>query len=37
MLDKAGFERGVWFDEPRADGSVGTVVGCTLDLPAVLG
>jgi aminoglycoside 6'-N-acetyltransferase len=36
MLDKAGFERGVWFDEPRADGSVGTVVGCTLDVPTVL-
>ena len=36
MLDKAGFERGVWFDEPRPDGSAGTVVGCTLDVPTVL-
>ena len=37
MLDKAGFVRGVWFDEPRADGTTGTVVGCTLDVPTVLG
>lgn len=36
MLDKAGFARGVWFDEPQADGSVATVVGCTLDVPSVL-
>lgn len=37
VLDKAGFERGVWFDEPQSDGSVSTVVGCTLDVRNVLG
>ncbi len=36
MLDKAGFTRGVWFDEPQADGSTTTMVGCTLDVAAVL-
>jgi RimJ/RimL family protein N-acetyltransferase len=36
-LDKLGFRRGIWFDEPRADGSVCTVVGCTLDVRRVLG
>lgn len=36
MLDKAGFSRGVWFDEPQSDGSVDTVVGCTLDVATVL-
>jgi len=36
MLDKAGFTRGLWFDEPLADGTVGTVVGCTLDVRRVL-
>lgn len=37
VLDKAGFERGTWFDEPQADGSVATVVGCSLDVARVLG
>jgi aminoglycoside 6'-N-acetyltransferase len=37
MLDKVGFTRGVWFDEPRASGEVATMVGCTLDVRQVLG
>lgn len=37
MLEKAGFEAGLWFDEPQEDGSVATVVGCTLDVRRVLG
>jgi RimJ/RimL family protein N-acetyltransferase len=37
VLEKLGFTRGLWFDEPRADGGTDTVVGCTLDVPAVLG
>jgi aminoglycoside 6'-N-acetyltransferase len=37
MLDKVGFDRGLWFDEPQADGTVATVVGCTLDVRRVLG
>lgn len=37
VLDKVGFTRGVWFDEPQADGSVATVVGCSLDVRRVLG
>lgn len=37
LLDKLGFTRGLWFDEPQADGSTDTVVGCTLDVPRVLG
>jgi len=36
-LDKLGFQRGIWFDEPQADGTVCTVVGCTLDVRRVLG
>jgi RimJ/RimL family protein N-acetyltransferase len=36
MLDKVGFSRGLWFDEPLADGTVGTMVGCTLDVRRVL-
>jgi hypothetical protein len=36
VLDKAGFERGIWFDEPQADGGTATVVGCTLDVARVL-
>jgi len=36
-LDRLGFQRGIWFDEPQADGSVCTVVGCTLDVRRVLG
>jgi len=37
VLAKLGFQEGVWFDEPRKDGGVDTVVGHTLDLAAVLG
>jgi aminoglycoside 6'-N-acetyltransferase len=37
MLAKAGFTEGVWFDEPQEDGTVDTVVGCTLDVRRVLG
>ena len=37
VLDKLGFVRGLWFDEPQPDGRVDTVVGCTLDVAAVLG
>ncbi|CAN5510893.1 hypothetical protein BH10ACT10_BH10ACT10_10580 [soil metagenome] len=37
VLDKLGFSRGLWFDEPQADGHVDTVVGCTLDVARVLG
>lgn len=37
MLAKAGFCEGLWFDEPRDDGTVDTVVGCTLDVGRVLG
>jgi RimJ/RimL family protein N-acetyltransferase len=37
VLDKAGFVRGTWFDEPQEDGSTETVVGCSLDVARVLG
>jgi aminoglycoside 6'-N-acetyltransferase len=37
MLAKSGFVEGLWFDEPGADGSVETAVGCTLDVRKVLG
>ena len=37
VLDKLGFTRGLWFDEPQRGGGVATVVGCTMDVPAVLG
>jgi RimJ/RimL family protein N-acetyltransferase len=37
VLDKAGFSQGLWFDEPQEDGSVDTVVGCSLDVRRVLG
>ena len=37
VLAKLGFEQGLWFDEPKSDGSAGTVVSCTLDVPRVLG
>jgi aminoglycoside 6'-N-acetyltransferase len=36
MLAKAGFVEGLWFDEPQDDGSVDTVVGCTLDVRRVI-
>ncbi len=37
VLDKLGFERGLWFDEPQAGGGVETMVGCEIDLRRVLG
>jgi aminoglycoside 6'-N-acetyltransferase len=37
VLAKAGFVEGLWFDEPRPDGSVDTVVGCTFDVATVIG
>lgn len=37
VLDKLGFSRGVWFDDPQPDGSVVTCVGCSLDVRRVLG
>jgi RimJ/RimL family protein N-acetyltransferase len=37
VLDKTGFERGTWFDEPQGDGTTTTMVGCSLDVPRVLG
>lgn len=36
MLAKVGFEQGTWFDEPQADGSTTTMVGCSLDLRRVV-
>lgn len=37
VLEKVGFTRGIWFDEPQPDGSVATVVGCSLDVRRVVG
>jgi aminoglycoside 6'-N-acetyltransferase len=37
ILAKAGFTEGLWFDEPQAGGGTTTVVGCTLDVPTVIG
>ena len=37
VLDKLGFTRGLWFDEPQPDGRVDTVVGCTFDVARILG
>jgi aminoglycoside 6'-N-acetyltransferase len=37
ILRKAGFAEGLWFDEPQEDGSVGTMVGHTLDVETVIG
>ena len=37
VLAKAGFTQGLWFDEPQADGTTTTVVGCTLDVARVIG
>ena len=36
VLTKVGFGQGLWFDQPQADGSTHTVVGCTLDVACVL-
>ena len=37
VLAKVGFVAGTWFDEPQADGEVGTMVGCSLDVADVVG
>jgi aminoglycoside 6'-N-acetyltransferase len=37
LLAKLGFTEGLWFDEPQENGSVATVVGCTLDVRQVVG
>jgi aminoglycoside 6'-N-acetyltransferase len=37
VLDKLGFTRGLWFDEPQRGGGVDTVVGCSMDVSRVLG
>jgi aminoglycoside 6'-N-acetyltransferase len=37
MLAKAGFTEGLWFDLPQDDGTVDTMVGCSLDVDRVLG
>ncbi|MGH3445400.1 MAG: GNAT family N-acetyltransferase, partial [Nocardioidaceae bacterium] len=40
VLDKLGFVRGAWFDEPQRESSqspVATVVGCTLDVSRMFG
>ena len=36
VLEKLGATRGMWFDEPRSDGRVATVVGCSIDVARVL-
>lgn len=36
-LARCGFTQGAWFDEPQPDGSVATVIGCSLDVATVLG
>lgn len=36
VLEKVGGTRGLWFDEPRAEGGAGTVVGCSIDVRRVL-
>ncbi|MBO0842650.1 MAG: GNAT family N-acetyltransferase [Nocardioides sp.] len=35
VLAKIGCTQGTWFDEPQPDGTVTTMIGCTLDLRAV--
>jgi RimJ/RimL family protein N-acetyltransferase len=37
VLDKLGFVRGLWFDEPQSDGTVATLVGCTFEVRRILG
>ncbi len=37
VLEKVGFVPGTWFDEPRRDGGVSTMVGCSLDVARVVG
>ena len=37
VLDKLGFTRGLWFDEPGPSGRTDTVVGCSLRVAQVIG
>ena len=37
VLAKAGFVERLWFDQPQHDAPAQTVVGCTLDVPTVIG
>lgn len=37
VLDKLGFTRGLWFDEPQSGGGVDTVVACDLDVRRFFG
>ncbi len=37
VLDKLGFEQGLWFDEPHSGGRVDTVISCTLDVRRMFG
>lgn len=37
VLAKVGATEGLWFDEPRSDGTVATVVGCSVDVAKVMG
>ena len=37
VLEKLGFVQGLWFDEPQVDGSVDTLICCTLDVPTMFG
>jgi len=36
VLEKLGATPGLWFDEPQSDGSVQTVIGCSIDVQRVL-
>lgn len=36
VLEKLGATQGLWFDEPQSDGSVQTVIGCSIDVRRVL-
>ncbi len=36
VLAKLGATQGLWFGEPQSDGSVDTVVGCSIDVRTVL-
>jgi aminoglycoside 6'-N-acetyltransferase len=36
VLQKLGAGEGMWFDEPQSDGTVETVVGCSIDVKRVL-
>jgi aminoglycoside 6'-N-acetyltransferase len=37
LLDKLGFTRGLWFDEPGLGDKVDPVIGCSLDVAQVMG